>query len=298
MAKSCLDLPQADKVKQLEQKLSNLEGKCNATDKHLQQLKSQSESRILSLEKKVSEQAAKLNKLINADSTKTIENGMLEKRGSTCLVKCNKGSYPYPSQSFPCSYDYCKEQMPKCIAAKSCKDIAKYVANAGSGVYSVQSNDGTNVYPVYCDMATDRGGWTLAAVVANGDSDNWVYGDADNNFGDVNSLWENSVVLGKVDANTITTAKDFKSPAFNDMKANELLISFKGRPKTNHLQGTQKGLISSDFLSDFADIWIDFFQVSDRDREMIILPGLCALEVVDIIAKILVWTDSGGPFGI
>ena len=222
IAKSCLNLPQADKVKALE-------SECRKNSTRIEEHIKRVEGKLADMAKEMKSLRSKVEKGLDFPLMKKIPNGMLEKNGDQCTLECITGAYALPSRTFKCSNsDYCGSQPIKCLAAKSCVEMRRSIPGAPSGVYAIFSQDGASSYDVYCDMETDGGGWTLAAVVANGDSNNWLFGDGDKDYGDYNALWENGMTLGKVDNMTNKKPNDFKSMAFIDLPAKELLISFKG----------------------------------------------------------------------
>ena len=232
VAGSCLNLPQADKVTELENKMSKIQNGCSKNATKFEQFKTKAEIQFKELEKKINDLAAKVNKLTVMPSKKKIKNGVLERRGDICLIKCIDGAYATRKGPFKCSSaDFCTDETFHCVAVRSCKEIKARFSSTRSGLYKVLNKQGTASFEVYCDMTTANGGWTLAAVIANGDENNWIFGDSDRDYGDMTSLWENDVALGSVSNNTLRTAKDFKSLAFIEVEAKELLITFKGKPK-------------------------------------------------------------------
>ena len=189
--------------------------------------------------KRISQQVVCPNPIMSSSALAgKIQNGVVscegKKVGHRCKVTCRKGSYSYPTDSTVCTIQgIWKNDMPACKRAKSCKDVLRYNPTAKSGLYSIWNKAENVQYDVYCEMDSDHGGWTLAAVIANGDAQSWTYDDKDRDYGDLSSLWENSATLGNVNVNTPKTAKDFKSMAYLDVSAKELLITFKGR---NYIQ--------------------------------------------------------------
>ena len=200
-------------------------------------------NKIKALEKNISkfigQQALCPNPIISSTALSgTIPNGVIscegKKVGDRCQVTCSKGSYPYPTDSTVCTIQGSwQNNIPACKKAKSCKDVLRYKPTAKSGLYSIWNKPEDVQYDVYCEMDNDKGGWTLAAVIANGDAKSWTFDDKDRDYGDLSSLWENSATLGSANVNTPKTAKDFKSWAYLDVSAKELLITFKGR---NYIQ--------------------------------------------------------------
>lgn len=213
----------------METEMNNIKRKCENDTKISTQYIKQVEMKVANITQEMKKFALRFEEKLKCPSFKKVENGLLEKNGEKCQLKCNPGAYALPAESFKCSEsDYCTNSKVRCLAAKSCKDILQHFPKSQNGVYTIFSNDGASSYDVYCDMVADGGGWTLTAVIANGDGNSWVFGDTDKDYGDSNSLWENSLTLGKVTESTSSSAKDFKSRAFMDMPAKELLISFKG----------------------------------------------------------------------
>ena len=225
-----MNLPQADKVKAMENEMSEIKRKCNEDVKLSNQRINQVESKVANMSQEMKEFASRVEKRLKCPQVKRIENGVLEKKDDECQLECNPGAYAVPQKKFKCSEsDFCTYSKIKCLAAKSCLEILQNLPASQNGVYTIFSQDASFKYEVFCDMVADGGGWALAAVIANGDANNWVFGDADKDYGDSNALWENSLTLGKVDSMTSKTAKDFKSQAFIELPAKELLITFKGK---------------------------------------------------------------------
>lgn len=213
----------------LETEIRGIENACkeNITRSHSQI--DQLEGKIKDLDKKMRIMDEKVAKSLDFPLLKEIKNGILQKTGDQCTLECIAGAYAVPSRTFKCSAnDYCTNRRTMCLAAKSCKEIQQHFADAQDGTYTIFNQIGFLHYDVYCDMKTDGGGWALTAVVANGDSNSWTFGDADKDYGDRNALWENEITVGKVNNKTNQTPKDFKSMAFVDLPAKELMISFKG----------------------------------------------------------------------
>jgi len=230
IATECLNLPDADKIRAMENELKYVKKKCEDDSKQHTQYIKKVEMKVANISQEMKKFALRVEEKLKCPLFKKVENGLLKKNGDKCKLMCNLGTYALPKESFKCNDSDCfTNPNIRCLAAKSCKDILHHFPKSQNGVHTIFSKDGTSSYDVFCDMTLDGGGWTLAAVVANGDGNNWAFGDTDKDYGDSNALWENSATLGKVDSMTSTTAKDFKSRAFNDLAANQLLVSFKGK---------------------------------------------------------------------
>ncbi len=114
----------------------------------------------------------------------------------------------------------CGGDTPYCVqgtcgdASPSCKDVT-----GESGVYTLAPAGGTP-FQAYCeqaDMAGYGGGWTLLAVFSNADGDSW------NPQG---GAWVTSSTFGTPTDPTVNA--DAKSPAFNLLNVDELMIVQNG----------------------------------------------------------------------
>ncbi|KAM5141492.1 intelectin-1-like [Mantella aurantiaca] len=109
---------------------------------------------------------------------------------------------------------------------KSCKEIKNSDKYAKDGIYTLVTEDGVN-YQTFCDMTTNRGGWTLVASVhennINGKcttGDRWSSqqgNNLNNPAGDGN--WANYATFGLPDG---ATSDDYKNPGYYDIAAKDL----------------------------------------------------------------------------
>lgn len=84
-----------------------------------------------------------------------------------------------------------------------------------SGPQTIDPDGGGDI-EVFCDMDTDNGGWTLVAVVANGDGQNWQPSTGN---------WENQSLFGSPDP---FANNDHKSAAYHRLDGSELMFWHDG----------------------------------------------------------------------
>ena len=120
-------------------------------------------------------------------------------------------------------------------AALNCKDILERNHSQGSGTYYIHSSSGS-AFPVYCDMDTQGGGWTMVMNLDSDNGDNQHYSD---------SFWTNTLPEGSV-SNALTD--DYKSSAFDKMGVpSEMMVML-------HREGTFVGHSNYTVLTSYRNL--------------------------------------------
>ena len=117
--------------------------------------------------------------------------------------------------------------------AESCLHLRNSVTGPkgpfSDGIYYISPKGSNGVpFPVFCDMHTAGGGWTLVAVVANGDDQHWTFDDRHGDDGQRTSNWEAETTIGEISYRTPFANEDYKSKAFYTVPAKAVLLTYKG----------------------------------------------------------------------
>ena len=99
-----------------------------------------------------------------------------------------------------------------------------------NGIYNLR-DDNNFMFPVYCDMSIDGGGWTLVATIhenninASGrctSGDKWSSEHGNQRFSQVGAgAWFNYATFGNVIS---ATSEDYKNPAYFGIEAQDVMI--------------------------------------------------------------------------
>ena len=147
---------------------------------------------------------------------------------SQTLKVCNGSSFVVFAKAMPLG----SQGMP----ADSCNALLAAEPATQSGKYWLKM--GGKSFEAVCDMVTAGGGWTLVAVVANGDNVSWSHSGGN---------WESNANFG---APSATDNADFKSQAFALLGGSEIAITWK----TNFLLRTKPCLGGKTLAARFAEL--------------------------------------------
>ena len=137
--------------------------------------------------------------------------------------------------------------LNSCQLPISCKQIKDADENAADGVYSLDVGNGP--FDAYCDMTTNEGGWTLVARFANADAANWMI--------DTGEWW-----YTRTDAAGTPTSRsenaDAYSPAFHQVKGDEMKFSRTDNPDDGHLLMTNANCLGDKTFREHITGYGDF----------------------------------------
>ena len=111
--------------------------------------------------------------------------------------------------------DGCSAECKAKMDGIDCMDILAKDDAATDGIYVIDPDQSGPLqpFPVFCDMTTDAGGWTLVVVSSDDGQDTWTW--------DSKELWSSDTsTFGSLDA----LNEDFKSPAHHEVRFADVLF--------------------------------------------------------------------------
>ncbi|KAL7978363.1 hypothetical protein Chor_014902 [Crotalus horridus] len=111
---------------------------------------------------------------------------------------------------------------------RSCQEIKAAMPEAADGLYMLTTENG-EIYQTFCDMSTNRGGWTLVASVHENNifgkctvGDRWSSQQGSNaNYPDGDRNWSNNNIFGSAVG---ATSDDYKNPGYYDLSSRDVSI--------------------------------------------------------------------------
>jgi len=131
---------------------------------------------------------------------------------------------------------------------KSCEDIKlSDTATTNDGIYMIFSRKSKTFYPVFCEMKTDNGGWTLVASVhrnQTGNSFNNKWSKANGFYG---SSWMDAETFGLVET---ASSDDYKNRAFYEIEAKQLMIMQvpNDTPPLDYANLSENGYVTTSYV--------------------------------------------------
>jgi hypothetical protein len=130
---------------------------------------------------------------------------------SNSVGLCDQGEACVTGAS--CRSSLCQDG--RCAYASSCRTLHGSDPLLSDGVYFIDSDgeEDTEVYPVYCDMTREGGGWTLVFVSSDDGVNTWTMNQR-------TLMTSNDTPVGRLDQINL----DFKSPAHHWLPFRDILF--------------------------------------------------------------------------
>ncbi|MBM74373.1 MAG: hypothetical protein CMK59_03135, partial [Proteobacteria bacterium] len=166
---------------------------------------------------------------------------------------CNDNDNTQPNSDADCdgvlTSDDCDDSDPTSsteglssnCAATSCKSIVDNGNAQGDGTYYIDAGTGSS-FPVYCDMSTDGGGWTLILMVKDGDINTFRYDS---------SYWSSTTLLNENIA-AANTDENMKNQAYHSLSFSQIRLSLN-QIGNDHIISTSQNNASDLFTGGHFD---------------------------------------------